>query len=336
MTTFALHIVDNDQRVDGRPDRSVLDACLDAGVAFPYNCRSGECGECMAELRSGSVHELPGADPAVFGDAQRARGLILACLCYPRSDLELSAELRAESGPPIRQIDAIVEEVRHAAPSIVEVVLNTPAPVDYRAGQYFEWVLPGIAPDRSFSAANRPGTTRLEFHVRIYEQGRVSQHVARRQLLDGDILTLRGPYGAFALSDEAHLPAILVAGGTGLAPIKAMLDDAFARGSRRPMRFFYGTRRAADLYHADTMNAWSGKHPGFEFVPALSDEPANSPWTGERGLVTDVIARHVTDAFGAEAYLCGPPPMIDAAVALLLRLGVDRADIHYDKFTPAT
>ena len=334
MTAYALHVVQSDARIEGRSDQSVLDACLGAGVAFPYNCRSGECGECLAELRSGKVRELPGADPAIFNDTHRARGLILACLSYPCSDLSLSAQLRAESGPPIREFDTVVEKVRRHGSAIIEVVVRTDSLVDYRAGQYFDWVLPGISPDRSFSAANRPGSTRLEFHVRIYEQGRVSRHLAR-ELMEGDILTLRGPFGAFQLSAEQHRPALLIAGGTGFAPIKAMLDEAFAHGSRRPLRFFYGTRRAADLYHLDTMSAWSRKHANFSFIPALSDEPAESTWTGERGLVTELILRRVTDGLGAEAYLCGPPPMIDAAVALLHRLGVEPSDIHYDKFTPA-
>lgn len=112
-----------------------------------------------------------------------------------------------------------------------------------------------------------------------------------------------------------------------------MLDEAFANGSKRSFRFFYGTRTAADLYHLDRMAAWSRQNPNLSFIPVLSCEPADSSWPGERGLVTETMRRRLPDAFGAEAYLCGPPPMIDAAIELLVRLGVDRPDIHYDKFT---
>jgi len=335
-STYSLAIEGASHSVTGRSDQSVLDACLAAGIAFPYNCRSGECGECLAHLHHGHVLELPGADPAVFDDTHSAQGLILACLSYPRSDLALSVKLRSESGPPIQEFDAIVTSITRLKPAIVELVATTDAPIDFRAGQYFEWILPGIAPDRSFSAANRPGSTRLEFHVRLYDKGLVSQYLARKQILEGDLLTLRGPYGSFRLTDDDYRPAILVAGGTGLAPIKAILDEAFTRGCRRPLRFFYGARRESDLYHIDTMRQWARSYPNFEFVPALSDEPADSGWPGERGLVTDVLARHLPDAFGAEAFLCGPPPMIDAAVAVLARLGVDASDIHFDKFTPAS
>lgn len=334
-TTYTLRIDGNDSPVNCRPDQSVLDACLAAGVAFPYNCRSGECGECVAHLHGGDTLELPGADPAVFNDTHRYGGQILACLSYPRSDLSLSVQLRADSGPPIQEFDAVVWKVSRLRPAIIELVVRTDLPIDYCAGQYFEWVLPGIAPDRSFSVANRPGSKQLEFHVRIYDQGRVSQYLARNEVMAGDTLSLRGPFGSFRLTDDDYRPAILVAGGTGLAPIKAILDEAFAHGCKRPLRFFYGARREADLYHVDTMTAWAREHPNFEFVPALSDETADSTWSGERGMATDILARHVPDAFGAEAFLCGPPPMIDAAIGLLERLGVDATDIHFDKFTSA-
>ena len=334
MTSFALHLAGSDVCVQGRHDQSVLDACLAAGVAFPYNCRSGECGECLATVCAGNVHELAGADPAVFNDTHRRQKMMLACLSYPRSDVTLSVHLREAGGPPIREFDAIVQSVRRHGPTIVEVVVRTQAPVEYRAAQYFDWVLPGIAPDRSFSAANRPGSTRLEFHVRIYPHGKVSEYLARNEIMAGDILTLRGPFGSVELVHDDFRPAILVAGGTGLAPIKAVLDAAFADGSRRPLQFFYGTRRQEDLYHVDTMMAWARAHPNFTFVPVLSDEPAQSGWTGERGLVTEALTRNVSDAFGAVAFMCGPPAMIDAAIPVLRKLGIDRDDIHYDKFTP--
>jgi NAD(P)H-flavin reductase/ferredoxin len=331
----AIEVVEAARTVAGRPDQSLLDACLAAGLPMPYNCRSGECGECVARLVRGQVQELPGADPAVFTDAHRARGQVLACLCYPRGDVALSVALRDAVDPAIRETDTVIERVTRVTPTIVEVVARSAAPIAYRAGQYFEWVMPDVAPDRCFSAASRPDTTRLEFHVRLYPGGRVGDTLATGALAAGDILTLRGPFGSFRLSDDDERPAILVAGGTGLAPIKAMLEDAFARASRRPIRFFYGARTATELYHTETFAAWAGTQADFAFVPVLSAEPAGSPWTGVRGLVTDAVAAALSDAFGAEAYLCGPPPMIDAAEALLIRLGVDPADIHADRFTPA-
>jgi NAD(P)H-flavin reductase/ferredoxin len=331
----AIEVLDAARTVAGRPDQSLLDACLAAGLPMPYNCRSGECGECRARLVRGRVHELPGADPAVFNDAHRARGEILACLCYPRGPVALSVTLRDQADPAIATRDAVVERVTRVTPTIFEVVARSESAIDYRAGQYFEFLLPGVTPDRCFSAASRPGTTRLEFHVRHYRGGRVGEALASGALAAGDILGLRGPFGGFHLSDDDERPAILIAGGTGLAPIKAMLDDAFACGRRRKMRFFYGAREAAELYHEPTFAAWARDHADFGFVPVLSAEPPQSSWSGARGLVTDSVAAALSDAFGAEAYLCGPPPMIDAAAALLTSRGIDPADIHADRFVPA-
>ena len=334
MTHHSITILEAGRRVEGAGNVSVLDACLNGGVAVRYNCRSGECGECMARLVSGRVKELPGADPAIFTDSHRRDGMILSCLCYPESDLEISVEMAEDGAPAIREFDAIVARVDRPVPSIAEIVVRVDAPVDYVAGQYFEWILPGIDPNRSYSAAGRPGGTEIGFHVRLYPDGQVSKRILRGEIASGDVLTLKGPYGAFRWSDGDDRPAIMVAGGTGMAPIKALLEEAFARDTRRRIIYVYGTRRSEDLYQTEIMAEWMARFPNFTFIPALSDEPADSCWQGARGLVTDVLAREVRDGLGAEAYLCGPPPMIDAAIPLLERMGVDRSDIHYDKFTP--
>lgn len=338
MTTHAIIVVEAGCTIAGRPDQSILDACLDAGIAMGYNCRSGECGECLSERISGEIHELPGADPAIFNDEQRARGLMLTCMCYPRSDLVISSTLHSEARAAIREFDTVVTEVKRHGAAIVEVMVETDAmaevALNFAAGQYFEWVIPGIAPNRSYSAANRPGSNRLEFHVRLYHQGQVSQRLGRAEIARGDILTLKGPYGTFGLTPHHERPAILVAGGTGFAPMCAVLDEAAEKCLPRSFRFFYGTRCADDLYRLDKVEDWHRRGVKVEFIPVLSDEPADSGWKGERGLVTETIKRRFHDGFGAEAYLCGPPPMIDAAIALLEGVGIDRCDMHFDKFTP--
>jgi NAD(P)H-flavin reductase/ferredoxin len=334
MTDHRITILEADRVVDGRDTVSVLDACLNGGVSVRYNCRSGECGECMARLVSGRVKELPGADPAVFNDGHRQDGMILSCLCYPETDLEISVAMAAEGAPAIREFDAVVARVHRPVPSIAEITVRTETVVDYVAGQYFEWILPGIDPNRSYSAATRPGGAEITFHVRLYPDGQVSKRILRGEIASGDILTMKGPYGAFRWSDGDDRPTIMVAGGTGMAPIKALLEEAFALGTRRRILYVYGTRRSEDLYQTETMAEWTARFPNFTFIPALSDEPAQSGWQGARGLVTDILKREVRDAFGAEAYLCGPPPMIDAAIPMLEQMGLDRSDIHFDKFTP--
>jgi len=332
MSSFRVQLVDGPS-FSCRRDQTLLDGCLVAGISAPYNCRSGECGECVAQLLEGEVCELPGADPAIFGEADRVQGRRLTCLSYPRSNVKLSMQLRAVIDPPISEFDAVMDVLTPHGQSIVEVSMTPAIAVDYRPGQYFEWLVPGVTPNRSYSVANRPGGARLEFHLRLYEGGQISEQFRSGALRTGSAVRLRGPFGTFGFSDHAYRPAIIVAGSTGLAPIKAMLEDEFRRTSSRDIAFFYGARTQEDLYRLDVLQSWTRRYPNFSFTPVLSDEPAGSGWTGARGLVTECLSDRLSDTFGAEAYLCGPPGMIDAAIPVLKRAGIDLADIRYDKFT---
>ena len=315
--------------------QSVLEACLAAGLPMPYNCRSGECAECRAVLLSGSVEESPGADPAVFTEADRRKGRILTCLCAPTSDIALEIVLRDGAGAPrIEQLETTVSRVERVSASVVQVALDCPREIAYRAGQYFEWIVPGIAPNRYFSAANPPGGTALVFDVRLYPGGAIGGFV-QSALAEGDPLEIAGPYGHFGFTANDHRPAICVAGGTGLAPVKAMVADALARKTGRRIRLLYGARRQEDLYDIALLDAWAARSADFSYAVALSEEPGASGWNGPRGTVTELLADTVYDGFGAEAFLCGPPPMIDAAVPILEEIGVDPDDIYADRFSPA-
>lgn len=334
MSQFTIRLEDGPE-IGCAGGQNILEACLTAGVPMPYNCRSGECAECRAVLVDGSVEESPGADPAVFTDADRDRGRILTCLCAPTSDITLRVALRdGAAAPKIERVNALVEQVTPVSASVVQVVLETPWEIAYRAGQYFEWGLPGIAPNRYFSAASRPGDARLVFDVRLYPGGKVSDYV-RSVLRPGEAIEVAGPFGHFGFTANDHRPAVCVAGGTGLAPIKAMLEDAFATGGGRQIELFYGARAAGDLYDIDLLERWAGEHPGFRYHIALSDEPDGTEWSGHRGLVTDLVRDNLFDGFGLEAYLCGPPPMIDATIPVLEDIGVEAHDIHADRFSPA-
>lgn len=316
-------------------NRTILDGCLDQGVPVPYNCRSGECGECAAQLVSGRIQELPGADPAIYTPAMREAGMILTCMCFPASDLHIRVPLRGGDAPPIRTFDSIVVDVAWFGDRSARVTLRVDEPVAYQAGQYFEWHLPGLAAPRSYSAANAPGTRTLEFLVRLHEHGGVSQLLQRGELAAGDVLTLKGPFGSYEADPQDDRPLILVAGGTGLAPVKCIAEDLVARGSRRPVKIFFGARDRDELGYTRTLQDLAQATSTVEFTAVLSHEPATSPWAGPRGLVIDALEAMPGDAFGAQAYLCGPPAMFNAAIALLERLGVAHEDIHCDKFAPA-
>ena len=315
--------------------QSVLEAGLAAGLPMPYNCRSGECAECRAVLLSGSVDESPGADPAVFTDADRRKGRILTCLCAPTSDISLEIVLRdGTSAPRIEHLSATVGRVERVCASVVQVALDCPREIAYRAGQYFELIVPGIAPNRYFSAATAPGRTELVFDVRLYPGGAVGDHV-RSALAPGQTMEIAGPYGHFGFTANDHRPAICVAGGTGLAPVKAMIEDELAKKTGRRIRLLYGARSREDLYDIRLLDAWTSRSGNFSYAIALSAEPQGSGWTGPLGTVTELLADTVYDGFGAEAFLCGPPPMIDAAMPVLADIGLEPDDIHADRFSPA-
>ena len=334
MATFTVALQDG-IAVACETGQSVLEACLAAGLPMPYNCRSGECAECRAVLLSGSVDESPGADPAVFTDADRRKGRILTCLCAPASDLSLEIVLRdGTSAPRIEHVSAIVGRIERVSASVVQVALDCPREIAYRAGQYFEWIVPGIAPNRYFSAATAPGRAELVFDVRLYPGGAVGGYV-QSALRAGQPLEIAGPYGHFGFTANDHRPAICVAGGTGLAPIKAMIEGALARKSGRRIRLLYGARSRDDLYDIRLLDAWAARPGEFSYAIALSAEPQDSDWTGPRGTVSELLADTVYDGFGAEAFLCGPPPMIDAAMPVLEDIGLEPDDIHADRFSPA-
>lgn len=332
--THAVKLLPSGEELSCPATQTLLDACIGAGVPIAYNCRSGECGECMASLVSGDVHELPGADPAIFTDTHRAQGKILACMCFPRSALTLDIPLQADA-PAIRPtaVNAMVQRVERLTPTIYGVTVETPWPIEYCAGQAFEWVVPGILPNRTYSAANAPGSDAIDFHVRVYPGGKIGAFVS--DLSAGQPLQLIGPYGQFRLSGNDWRPALCVAGGTGLAPVLSVLEHAAAVKDRRAIRLFYGARSRDELYCLDRINALTKRMPDFEFTSVLSHEPSDSCWTGARGLVTDHLAENVGDAFGLEAYLCGPPAMIDAAVEVLTRVGALEQDIRSDRFVQA-
>lgn len=332
---YTLTLEGSDQAVALSTQETVLDACLAQGLELPYNCRSGECGECLAQLQSGTVRQLPGSDPAVFTEAMRAQGMVLTCMCFATSNLVLKVPLRARSGPAIRQLDAVIEAVIWHGPRTAQVRLRCPEAVPFEAGQYFEWHLPDVVQARSYSASVAPGSDRLEFLVRIYPGGQVSNRLKRHALAPGDVLGLRGPFGTYRFDAEHPGLAVFVAGGTGIGPVLSLVQAALRGPAQRKLLVLYGARDALEMASASALQQWAARDARLQFVPVLSDEPTDSAWQGLRGTAVDALQAQRADFFGATAYLCGPPPMVEAAKKILLAKGVDAADVYYDRFAPA-
>jgi propane monooxygenase reductase subunit len=223
----------------------------------------------------------------------------------------------------VEAIEALTRDIRRVVVGVED------GDMPFRAGQYVDIRIPGSDEYRSFSMANLPSDQgRLEFMIKLYPGGRFSGLLADGALKPGDELEVRGPYGVFTLR-ESDRPLVFIGGGAGMAPILSLLRSMADRAITRPAVYYYGAREAQDLFHLDEVQALAGALPDFRFVPALS----HADWEGDTGLITDVVDRCEPDLAGVDAYLCGPPPMVDAATDLLLRRGTPEAHIHFDKFT---
>jgi propane monooxygenase reductase subunit len=206
----------------------------------------------------------------------------------------------------------------------------------YRPGQYVDIRVPGHEDEhRSFSMANTPngGPGELEFMIKLYPGGRFSGLLADGGVEVGGELEVTGPYGMFTLRASSPRRLVFIGGGAGMAPILCLLRSIAEAGVERPVTYYYGARTATDLFHLEEIEEIASRLPGFTFVPALSEAADGDGWAGERGLITEVVERLEDDLGEVDAYLCGPPPMVDAAIAMLEAGGVPESHIYFDKFT---
>ncbi len=314
---------------------TLLEGARRAGVALPFDCTVGTCGSCRLKLVAGKVRPI--LDFAyTLSAAELDAGYVLACQSRVRSDLTIEAPPGANCGPARATFGATVSAIERLAEDVIGLHLTLDRPITYAAGQYAELSIPGIDGGRSYSFARScppDGCTAVEFHVRLLPGGAFSGWLADGARV-GDGLALSGPAGAFTLR-AAPRPLLLVAGGTGLAPILALLDEVAAAPVARAVTLLHGARAEQGLYGAERIAELRASWPApFDFVPVLSDAAASGSWHGATGLVTDHLAASSAAALleDADAYLCGPPAMIDAGIERLLALGFDLAHIFYDKF----
>jgi NAD(P)H-flavin reductase/ferredoxin/fatty-acid desaturase len=318
----------NEQAISVGPNETVLAAALRSGIDFPNSCRVGGCGSCKCRLEAGKVRELTETGYLLTAE-ELEQGFILACQAVPQSDLRIQVDLASVAGRGVLGQIVGQEQVTH---DITRLSVQLTQSLSYKAGQFANLSvegLPGVARSYSFGSPSRRDGL-LSFFVRKVPQGRFSSLVNDADLR-GRSVRVDGPSGDFWLRpDEA--PLLLVAGGSGLAPILAMLQEALVRRDTRSVTLLFGAREAKDLYALDEIEAIAQKWRGaFRFVPVLSEAQHDASWQGARGLVTEHIAELLEP--GAHGYLCGPPAMVDGAVALLQQHGVTREHIHCDRFT---
>ncbi len=316
----------------GRPLLSTLSA---EGIFIPSACGGrGSCGLCKVKLVAGGGQYLPTELPWI-SEEEREQNIRLSCQLKVKEDMgiEIPEELFN-----VREFRARVARLRDLTHDIKEVTLELiePKEMEFTAGQFVQFEVPEYELTdepvyRAYSVASSPADhTKVELEIRLVPNGICTTYV-HKHLAEGDEITLNGPYGDFYLRDSER-DIICIAGGSGMAPLKAILLDMVEKGISRKTRYFFGARSKRDLFLTDEMTELEGKLPDFKFVPALSEPQPEDEWQGETGLITDVVAKHLESGDNVEAYLCGSPGMIDACIKVLSAKGVPEELIFYDKF----
>ncbi len=324
-----------------RVDQPVLEAALAAGLNLPHSCRTGHCSSCIARLRRGEIR-YPGARPLGLTEDEARSGKVLLCQALACSDLELEVRLIANvSDVEIKTLPCRIAAVEPLAPEIVRVRLQLPAvePLPFRAGQYLDVLLPD-GRRRSFSMASSPRQgTLLELHVKRVAAGVFTPRLfapPEGGLLPGALLTIEGPLGQFVYVDGPG-PALMVAGGTGFAPLKSMLVELLESGSARPVHLYWGARTAAELYEEAQLLEWTRRHPQFSYTGVLSGPQAAASLAPHHrhGRVHEVVLAAHPDLHACDVFAAGPPGLIDAVRAGFLAAGLAPQRLHFDSFDPA-
>jgi CDP-4-dehydro-6-deoxyglucose reductase, E3 len=316
--SFQITIQPSQHQFAAEADKSVLDAALAAGIVLPYSCRSGACSTCKAKVLSGSVEA--GSSPAQILSADELEaGFTLLCQARATSDLVIeSRELRLASDIQIRKIPSRVTTIQRPTADVALLTLQLPATETFRfhAGQYIELILKD-GKRRSYSMANAPhSASALELHIRHLSGGLFTDHVfgaGATAMKEREILRLEGPFGSFFLREDSQLPIVMLASGTGFAPIKSIVEHMVQQNIHRPITLYWGGRRPGDLYMNELVEQWAKTIPDFSYVPVISDALPEDSWAGRTGFVHRAVMQDFPDLSGYQVYACGAPIVVDSA-----------------------
>ncbi|HET7398501.1 MAG TPA: FAD-binding oxidoreductase [Intrasporangium sp.] len=326
-------------------DEKILDAAFRQGIHLMHGCREGQCSACKSFVLEGDI-QMERYSTFACNDAEVDEGYVLLCRAHAFSDCTIELlnfdEDELLGGVAIQNVRTRITAIEPMTRDIVSLRLRAvePETYEFKPGQYADLGIPGTTEHRSFSMATTQSTPgEVEFLIKKYPGGRFSALLEDGLQVD-DELHLTGPYGSFTLKEGHVLPVVCIGGGAGMAPILSLLRHLHETESTRPVRFYYGARTAEDLFYVDVIKALGEKLTGFEFVVCLSEslpeDPAAYDFEAHAGNVTEVVERREANITKCEVYLCGPPPMVDAALDLLDRQGVPKDQVFYDKFTSPT
>ena len=314
---------------------TVLAAGISQSIGLPYGCKDGACGSCKCKMLSGSVvhgtHQSKALSPE-----EEANGYVLTCCAKPQSDLVLESRQVTEAGAlPIKKMPTRVSSMRKASADVMVIQLQLPAndTFAYRAGQYVEFILRDGA-RRSYSMANAPHLgPGIELHLRHMLGGKFTDHVFGA-MKEKEILRIEGPFGSFFLREDSTKPIILLASGTGFAPVKALIEHMQHQGIARKVTLYWGARQPADLYMQDWVQAQLIAMPTLSFVPVVSDASESDAWLGRTGFVHRAVMQDFPDMWAHQVYACGAPVVVESArTDFVAQCGLDADEFFADAFT---
>jgi len=316
-----------------KPDESLLDAAARAGFTLPYGCRNGACGACKGRVLSGRIAYPDQPLEGLEADDEEA-GFALFCQARARSDLTIEVtEIHAVEQLRPQRFAARVVELERLAHDVMRLRLALPRDrrLQFLAGQYIE-IITRSGHRRAFSLANPPHDDRtVELHIRHIAGGEFTEHVFTTMRV-GEVLQVEGPLGTFFLREEGEGPLVLIAGGTGFAPLKAILEHAFHGGLQRPLQLYWGVRARRDIYLAELPERWAREHANFSYEAVLSEPQPGDDWQGRTGFVHEAVLSDHPAPAGLEIYACGPPVMVKAAHAALTAHGLPNDRFFSDAF----
>ena len=331
---FNITVQPSGHQFTANSQETLLEAALNAGVNLPYGCRNGACGACKGQVLEGTV-EYSGTQPAALNVVEIAKGKALFCCAYASSDLVIeSKEVTSKAGIQPRILPCRVEKKTQLAHDVMALYLRLPANerLQFLAGQYVEFLLKDGG-RRAFSLANAPHDDNLlEIHARLIPGGKFTEYVFK-EMPEKAILRIEGPLGSFYLREESTRPIIFVAGGTGFAPIKGIIEHALHIGIKREMHLYWGALSRRDLYMPELPEQWAQKHANIKFIPVLSEPLPEDAWQGRIGLVHQAVMQDFPDLTQHEVYCCGAPGMVEAAHRDFVAHGLPEEEFFSDAFT---
>ncbi|WP_332776572.1 CDP-6-deoxy-delta-3,4-glucoseen reductase [Polaromonas sp.] len=336
--TFNVTVQPSGRAFTANPDEALLAAAIRQGIGLPYGCKDGACGTCKSKKLEGTVSHGPHQAKALSPE-EEASGFILTCCAVPHTDVVIeSRQVTDESAYPIKKMPSRVSTLTRASHDVMVVRLQLPASdvFKYHAGQYVEFLLRD-GDRRAYSMANAPHTQAdnpgVELHIRLMPGGKFTEHVFG-PMKEKEILRIEGPYGSFFLREDSDKPMVLLASGTGFAPIKALIEHMQFKNITRPTVLYWGGRRPADLYMNDWVQARVAEMPNLRYVPVISNALPEDNWQGRTGFVHKSVLEDFADLSGHQVYACGAPIVVDSARAEYSALaGLPAEEFYADAFT---